>query len=108
MKYSDIQSALNKLTDQIVKQYKPNKIILFGSASQKQIDDINDVDLMIIKEEVPYYGVDRIRELYKITESDIAVDFLVYRPDEIERLILLGDPFIKEILDKGKVIYASI
>lgn len=108
MKYSDIQSAINKLTDQIIKQYKPKKIILFGSASQKQIDDINDVDLMIIKEEVPYYGVDRIRELYKITECDIAVDFLVYRPDEIERLILLGDPFIKEILDKGKVIYASI
>lgn len=101
----DIQAVINKIVDQIVEKYNPAKIILFGSAVQKQTDEINDVDFMIIKEKVPHYGVDRMRELYTLIESDIAVDYLVYKPDEIERLTSLGDPFIKEILEKGKVLY---
>jgi predicted nucleotidyltransferase len=101
----NVREAINRIVDQIVEKYNPTKIILFGSAAQNQTDEINDVDFMIIKEEVPHYGVDRIRELYTLIESDIAVDYLVYRPDEIERLTSLKDPFIKEIVEKGKVLY---
>lgn len=54
---------------------------------------------------MPHYGVDRIRELYTLIESDIVVDYLVYKPDEIARFTSLGDPFIKEIVKKGKVLY---
>ena len=105
MNNSNVQEAINRIVDQIVEKYDRTKIILFGSAAQKQTDVINDVDFMIIKEEVPHYGVDRIRELYTLIESDIAVDYLVYRPEEIERLTSLEDPFIKEIVEKGKVLY---
>ena len=105
MNYVNIQEAINRIVDQIVEKYNPTKIILFGSAAQNQTDAINDVDFMIIKEEVPHYGVDRIRELYALIESDIAVDHLVYKPDEIEKLTSLGEPFIKEIVGKGKVLY---
>ena len=105
MNNSNVQAAINKLVNQIVEKYNPTKIILFGSAAHNLTDEINDVDFEIIKEKVPYYGVDRIRELYSLIESDIAVDYLVYKPDEIERLTSLGDPFIKEIVEKGKVLY---
>ena len=105
MNNSDVKEAINRIVDQIVEKYNPAKIILFGSAAENQTDEIHDVDFMIIKEEIPHYGADRIRELYNLIDSDIAVDYLVYRPDEIERLISLEDPFIREIVEKGRVLY---
>ena len=105
MNRSKVSTNIDKLVNQIIEKYNPIKIILFGSATQSKSGEVNDVDFMIIKDEVPHYGADRIRQLYKLIESDIAVDYLVYRPDELERLTSLGDPFIRDIVEKGTVLY---
>jgi hypothetical protein len=33
------------------------------------------------------------------------VDLLVYKPEEFEKRLELGDPFLKAILKEGKVVY---
>jgi hypothetical protein len=38
-------------------------------------------------------------------ERDIPVDLLVYRPEEFEKRLAMGDPFLKAILKEGKVVY---
>lgn len=91
--------------EQIIHKYKPLKIILFGSAAQGEYDQVNDLDFLIIKKDVPLYGIDRMRELDGIIDRNIAADMLVYRPDEFEESIKLGDPFIKTILRDGRVLY---
>ena len=99
--------ALEKIDDikkQLIEKYKPEKIILFGSSAWG-VEDINDIDLFIIKREVPYYGADRIIELYRMMDVDAAVDFIVYKPEEVEERLALGDPFIKKICKDGKVLY---
>ncbi|MBC8434111.1 MAG: hypothetical protein H8D96_19560 [Desulfobacterales bacterium] len=53
---------------------------------------------------VPLYGLDRMRELEELIDRNIAVDMLVYRPDEIDERVKLGDPFLKTILREGRVI----
>lgn len=105
MKVQDISEKVERLKGEIVRKYSPEKIILFGSAAQDEAGEVNDVDLLIIKKDVPFYGADRIRELYHLIDADTAVDFLVYTPEEFERLLTLGDPFIKEIVKRGKVLY---
>jgi hypothetical protein len=40
-----------------------------------------------------------------LIERNIPVDFLVYRPDEFESRLAMGDPFLKAILREGKVVY---
>jgi hypothetical protein len=40
-----------------------------------------------------------------LIDRNIAADMLVYRPDEFEKRVKLGDPFIKNILKEGKVLY---
>lgn len=105
MKQKEIILEIKNITDQIIKKYKPLKIILFGSAGRKEYDVINDLDFLIIKEDVPEYGIDRMRELDEIIDRNIAADMLVYRPDEFEKRIKLGDPFIKTILKEGRVLY---
>ena len=46
-----------------------------------------------------------MRELDDLIDRNMAVDMLVYRPDEFEHRIKLGDPFIKRILSEGRVLY---
>jgi hypothetical protein len=46
-----------------------------------------------------------MRELDDLIDREMAVDMLVYRPDEFEHCIKLGDPFIKTILSEGQVLY---
>jgi hypothetical protein len=38
-------------------------------------------------------------------ERHCAVDFLIYRPEEWESRVRLGDPFVRAILQEGKVLH---
>jgi predicted nucleotidyltransferase len=103
----DKNTALKEIENikiQLIEKYKPEKIILFGSSAWGE-EDINDIDLFIIKRDVPYYGADRITELYRLMDVDAPVDFIVYKPEEVEERFSLGDPFIKKIFRDGKVLY---
>ena len=105
MKIDEITSEIETIVGQIIQKYRPMKIILFGSVGRGEYDRANDLDFLIIKEDVPLYGLDRMRELEELIDRNIAVDMLVYRPDEIDERIKLGDPFLKTILREGRVIY---
>ncbi len=96
---------IQNIVDQLVRLYKPEKIILFGSLAKDQIKRGTDIDLFIIKSDVPKLGVDRIRQLDALIKYRLATDFIVYKPQELEQRLKLGDPFVKTILKEGKVLY---
>jgi predicted nucleotidyltransferase len=102
---SDFEKKIADITAQIIEKYKPEKVILFGSAAIGVMTDDSDADFLIIKQDTPYYGADRIREIRRLIKRDIPVDFLVYRPDEFAKRLSMGDPFIKAIIKEGKVLY---
>jgi uncharacterized protein len=104
MTAKEISTQIDSLKHQLVTKYHPQKIILFGSASRDS-DEVNDVDLFIIKDDVPFLGADRIRQLYRIMETNLPVDYLVYRPSEVTERLSLGDPFVTAIFNEGKVLY---
>ena len=95
---------IDSIKAQLVEKYKPEKIILFGSVVWGD-GEIDDIDMFIIKANVPHYGVDRIRELDRLISRKIAADMLVYKPEEVKERLTIGDPFLKKIFEKGKVIY---
>ena len=101
----DFQKEIENITLQIIKKYKPEKIILFGSASRGKMGPDSDADFLIIKENTPFYGADRIRELSRMIERNIPVDLLVYKPGEFKRRLELGDPFLRAVLKEGKILY---
>ena len=82
---TQFQEEIDSITVQIIEKYKPDKIILFGSAARGQSDADSDADFLIIKKDTPLYGADIIRELSRMIERNIAVDLLVYRPEEFEK-----------------------
>lgn len=101
----DLETEIESITKQLIEKYGPEKIILFGSAARDDRDQVNDLDFLIIKQDVPFYGIDRMRELDELIERNMAADMLVYRPDEFENRMRMGDPFLKTILREGRVLY---
>ena len=102
---TEIKNEVESITRQIIEKYEPDKIILFGSAARGELGPDSDADFLIIKKETPFYGADRVRELSRMIDRNIPVDFLVYRPEEFEKRVEMGDPFLKAIIQEGKVLY---
>jgi predicted nucleotidyltransferase len=100
-----LREEIDRITAQLIAKYAPERIILFGSAARDEFQPDSDADFLIIKRDCPRLGADRIRELQRLIERNIPVDFLVYRPDEFSERLALGDPFLKAVLREGKVLH---
>ena len=101
------QKEIKKITNQIVRRYRPEKIILFGSYAYGKPTEDSDVDLFIVKgtrktRTKRHLELDRI-----LLDRTMPIDILVYTPQEIKERLSLGDFFIKNIVQKGKTLYAK-
>lgn len=88
-------------------EYRPEKIILFGSYAYGAPTEDSDIDLLIIKD-TEKRPVDRWMEVKRIlrgTARFLPVSPLVYTREEIEGRSAIKDFFIEEILEKGEVLY---
>jgi len=101
------KKELQKITDKIVRKYRPEKIILFGSQIWGKPSPDSDVDLLIVKE-----SMNTTREIAREIDGMIfprpfPIDLIVYKPKKLEERRKMGDAFINNILDRGKVLYAK-
>jgi len=99
-------NQIESFVGRISRQFKPQKIILFGSYASGDPTPDSDVDLLVImdhKGKVPYQAAEiRIKAM-----PDFPLDLLVKSPRKIQERLKIGDGFIKEILEKGIVLYES-
>lgn len=105
---TQLQKEIEAIKNQLVEKYKPEKVILFGSHAWGKSDKDSDFDFCIIKEGVEEKSrYERMLEVERLVDYKKASDFLVYTPYEIRKRIWLGDPFIKRIVNEGKIIYGK-
>jgi predicted nucleotidyltransferase len=98
-----IISAISK---KIVENFSPEKIILFGSSARGTQTKDSDIDLLVIMDS-KQRPAKRSMEISKACRPKfISMDIIVRTPEEIKNRLQIGDYFIKEILEKGKVLYA--
>jgi len=103
----DRKEEIKKITKQIVSGYKPERIILFGSFAHGKPNKDSDVDLLVIKK-TKKPRTERHLEIDKILLDRIMpLDVLVYTPQEIKNRLSLGDFFIRNIINQGKILYAQ-
>lgn len=101
------QEKLKEVTDKIVKEFNPEKIILFGSYAWGTPTKDSDIDLFIVKNENKT-SLEMMREVSEIFfKRDFAMDILVYTAQQMERRKEMGDPFLRRIIESGKVLYAK-
>lgn len=95
------------ITQKIKDNYNPEKIILFGSYAYGKPKKDSDIDLLIIKKTNARH-IDRSTKVRKILQEEnrlIAIEPLVYTPEEIAQRVEIEDDFIRNIMNEGKVLY---
>jgi predicted nucleotidyltransferase len=99
-------AAIRQLSERIAKEFKPEKIILFGSYAYGLPREGSDIDLLVI---MPCAGrnTEQAIKILNTLEVVLPVDLLVRTPAEIEQRLVLGDSFIREIVERGKVLYEA-
>ncbi len=97
--------TIEDAVDIIVKEARPERVILFGSFSKGSTSADSDLDILVIKE-TDKRPIDRRIEIERLfPDRDRPLDIFVYTPEEINYLFSIGSPFIDEILGTGKVVY---
>lgn len=91
----------------IARQFKPQRITLFGSYARGDANEHSDVDLLILMKGKAPRVHDRAIEIRRMVRFGFPVDLLVRSPEEFERRVAWGDSFPKEIQEKGKVLYEA-
>ena len=100
-----LEKELKRITRIIIKEYLPDKIILFGSLANGKVHEWSDIDLAIIKETKVRF-IKRMQKVGLMTSPRLGADFIVYTPEEFENMVKDDNYFIKdEIMRKGKVLY---
>ncbi len=87
-----------------LKEYDPQRVILFGSRARGDDDEYSDLDLVIIKETEERF-LDRLERVYELVKPTFAMDVLVYTPQEFAEMQERDNPFIEMVLKEGVVIY---
>ena len=100
-----ISQKIQTIVDKIARGFDPQKIILFGSYAWGTPSTESDVDLCIVKED-SRDTFSLMREVNRsIAHRDIPVDIVVYRPQQLAQRSEMGDPFVRRIINQGKVLY---
>ncbi|MBN1250204.1 MAG: nucleotidyltransferase domain-containing protein [Anaerolineae bacterium] len=104
---SAYDAALQEIIRRLIREYRPERIILYGSMVSGQVDDDSDIDLLIVKEtdQDPLSRRVTVRRLVADRTRRMPFSPLVVTPEELRRRLQLGDPFYEQILDQGKVLY---
>ncbi len=108
---SDKEKILTEIKE-VLTSFGVEKIILFGSYAYGVPNTDSDIDLLVIKENLPESETRNFRLKLKkalwskIGKYNLPFDLLVDNEERIKKRIEMGDLFYKEIYYKGKLIYA--
>ena len=93
-------------SDAIAREFRPSRIILFGSHARGKAGAESDVDLLIV---MAHRGhpTEKAIEIRRRINRSFALDLLVRSPREIQKRLQLNDWFIREITEQGRVLYES-
>jgi uncharacterized protein len=93
--------------DQIVREFGPQFMILFGSHARGIAHAESDVDLLVI---MPFPGspIRKAVDILRKIKHRFPLDLTVRPPDYVEQRRQMNDPFIFEILEQGKVLHEAV
>jgi uncharacterized protein len=103
---TSVRNQIKKLAEQIAREFHPDKIILFGSHAYGRPGPDSDVDLLVI---MRFRGRPVRQAIAILNKLNVLtpVDLLVRTPEQVQERLALGDQFMREILERGKVMYEA-
>lgn len=96
---------LAEIVRRIVEKFDPERIILFGSYAYGQPHEDSDVDLFVVMESEQRQVQRDVAVSRLISPRPFPVDVIVRTPQEVEQALRKKDFFVREILERGKLLY---
>lgn len=99
-------NEIERFGRRIGEEFDAEKVILFGSYARGNANPDSDVDILVIG---PFEGrsVDRSVEIRMKLRPGFPMDLLVRTPEKVRERIEMGDAFMREILEQGRVLYEA-
>ena len=91
--------------DAIARAFEPEKIILFGSLAYGRPREDSDVDVLVVMRRARRHGRRPSLAIRRKISAAFPVDILVKAPEEITERLREGDSVLREIVEKGRVMY---
>ncbi len=102
-----MQSEIRKMVKRIVREFRPAKVILFGSHARGEAGPDSDVDLLVVMD---CKGSKREQQLairLALHEFRIAKDVIVTTPEEFAWRKEIPGTIERPAAREGKVLYAN-
>jgi predicted nucleotidyltransferase len=98
-------AAIRRFARRIAERFQPEKIILFGSYAYGTPHVESDVDLLVV---MPAYdAVNQAIRICMAFERPFSLDLIVRTPKQLACGLKEDDWFLREIVEKGKVLYEA-
>jgi len=98
--------TIRALVRRIAEEFRPDRIILFGSYAYGQPRPESDLDLLVIMD-TPLNETEQAIQIKHQLNVLFGFDLLVYSPHRLAQRLAWGDSFLKEITERGIVLYES-
>jgi uncharacterized protein len=100
------QKAIDEVVRQIAEKFHPQKIILFGSYARGKPRPESDVDLLVVMD-TPMKEVEQAIQICQQIPYRFGLDLIVRTPKRLAERLEMGDWFLRDIVEEGKVVYES-
>jgi uncharacterized protein len=97
---------IREFSRKLAREFRPERIVLFGSYARGSATADSDVDLLII---LPFEGKPAAKsvEIRMKLRPRFPVDLIVRTPARVRERLDMEDPFLREIMEQGKVLYEA-
>ncbi len=99
------RAQIRAVVDRLVEVLHPEKVILFGSYAYGKPTIDSDVDVLILMKSDERPAKRAYRAYKAIWGKTFPMDILVRTPEELAHRLEIGDYFLREIVERGKVLY---
>ena len=100
---TDVQ--IQKMVERIVAQFRPEKVILFGSQARGDAGPESDVELLVV---MPVQGSKRAKRVeigVALHDIQISKDILVTTPEEFEWRKEIAGTIERPAMREGRILY---
>jgi len=101
------RKEIQAVCDDIVREFTPLQVILFGSYAYGMPTEDSDVDLLVVMDIPKSEFRNKAIEIRQRISYHFGLDLLVRSPEEIAYRVSYNDWFLREITEKGELLHGS-
>ena len=101
-----LQRELDRVLPILIREYAPEKILVFGSFANGQVGEWSDLDLVLIKNTARRF-FDRLADVISLVKPRVGMDILVYTPAEWDEMSATNAFIRHEVVGRGRLLYAA-